>query len=83
MSYRTTVPSALASLEDLKLFVMTELAKVERDGKVLEVLELANTASAPVKPRNGYVVFTDGTAWNPGSGAGYYGYYGGAWVKLG
>lgn len=29
------------------------------------------------------VVFADGTAWNPGAGAGVYAYYGGAWNKLG
>ena len=26
---------------------------------------------------------TDGTAWNPGSGQGFYGYYGSAWHFLG
>lgn len=29
------------------------------------------------------VVFADGTDWNPGSGAGVYAYYSGAWNKLG
>lgn len=37
----------------------------------------------PTKRRNGMVVLADGTNWNPGSGAGYYGYNAGAWVKLG
>lgn len=35
---------------------------------------------APTKPREGMVVKADGTNWNPGSGAGFYGYVGGAWV---
>lgn len=39
--------------------------------------------AAPSKPRTGMVVLADGTYWNPGSGAGYYGYYGASWVKLG
>jgi hypothetical protein len=38
---------------------------------------------APEKPREGMVVLADGTNWNPGSGAGFYGYYSGAWNKLG
>lgn len=38
---------------------------------------------APVRPRLGMLVLADGTNWNPGSGAGFYGYYGGSWVKLG
>ena len=38
---------------------------------------------APDKPRNGMIVFADGTNWNPGSGQGYYGYKGGVWAFLG
>jgi len=37
----------------------------------------------PLKPRTGVVVLADGTDWNPGSGAGFYGYRGGAWQLLG
>lgn len=29
------------------------------------------------------IVFADGTDWDPGSGAGVYAYYSGAWNKLG
>jgi len=38
---------------------------------------------APSKPQEGMVILADGTDWNPGSGAGFYGYYGSSWVKLG
>ncbi|MGH9425716.1 MAG: hypothetical protein ACRD2L_05340 [Terriglobia bacterium] len=38
---------------------------------------------APAKPRDGMVVLADGTNWNPGSGAGFYGYRNGAWQFLG
>ena len=41
------------------------------------------TYVAPTKPREGDLRLADGTSWNPGSGAGFYGYYGSAWVKLG
>ncbi len=41
------------------------------------------TYVAPLKPRSGDFRLADGTSWNPGSGAGFYGYYGGSWVKLG
>ena len=37
----------------------------------------------PTRPRAGLVVLADGTDWDPGSGAGFYGYYAGAWHKLG
>lgn len=48
-----------------------------------EVLRLGTTYVAPSKPRSGDIRLADGTQWNPGSGAGFYGYYGSAWVKLG
>ena len=44
---------------------------------------LDETHVAPAKPRTGDVVLADGTNWDPGSGQGYYGYYGSAWHKLG
>lgn len=44
---------------------------------------LAPSERAPTKPRDGQVVFTTGTNWNPGSGGGYYGYRSGAWRFLG
>lgn len=38
---------------------------------------------APAKPREGMIVLASGAPqWNPGAGAGYYGYLGGAWTKL-
>lgn len=46
-------------------------------------LELQELHEAPAKVRAGMVVLADGTDWDPGSGAGFYGYYGAAWVKLG
>jgi hypothetical protein len=38
---------------------------------------------APAKPREGLIVLADGTSWNPGAGAGFYGYRGAAWHLLG
>ncbi len=46
-------------------------------------LLLATLYVAPPKPRDGTVVLADGVNWNPGSGAGYYGYRSGAWRFLG
>jgi hypothetical protein len=48
-----------------------------------QMLMLEMIYAAPTKFRVGAVVLADGTAWNPGSGAGVYCYYGSAWVKLG
>lgn len=38
---------------------------------------------APTKPRDGMLVLADGASWNPGSGAGFYGFRAGAWRFLG
>jgi hypothetical protein len=46
-------------------------------------LEVETLHAEPERVREGMVVLADGTDWNPGSGAGFYGYYGSAWVKLG
>lgn len=47
-----------------------------------EFLSLQPLNVAPAKPREGMVVLADGTNWDPGSGAGYYGYRDGAWRAL-
>lgn len=58
--------------------------------KIMEVLSgaqdritLKTWSVQPPKPREGDIVKADGTAWNPGSGAGSYQYRGGAWRFLG
>lgn len=44
---------------------------------------VAQYTAAPINPEEGDIVRADGTSWNPGSGGGFYGYHGGAWVFLG
>lgn len=60
-----------------------ELYRIKMAIDLLAVGHLDETNVAPTKPRTGDIRLADGTDWNPGSGAGFYGYYGGAWVKLG
>jgi hypothetical protein len=45
-------------------------------------IQHAVLTAEPTDKANGMIVYADGTSWNPGSGAGFYGYEGGAWVKL-
>lgn len=68
----------------LPAFLQQELQSIAQAiSQENEFLTLSMRYAAPQKPREGMVVLADGTSWNPGSGAGFYGYYGGAWVKLG
>lgn len=58
---------------------LREMAREEsRDFLLLRALH-----NAPKRVFDGLVVLADGSDWNPGSGAGYYGYYDGSWKKLG
>ena len=45
--------------------------------------QLDVTTVAPAKPRAGMIRYTDGVSWNPGAGAGFYGFHSGSWAKLG
>jgi hypothetical protein len=48
-----------------------------------ERITLAVLHAAPTKFRAGTIVLADGADWNPGAGAGFYGYHSGVWNKLG
>ena len=60
-----------------------QLERIEQALQVFGGFRLVETNREPSKPRTGDVRLADGTNWNPGAGAGFYGYYGGNWVKLG
>lgn len=69
---------------DLERWVFEELQAIAADltagvGAIL----LPELNAAPDRPRLGMVVLADGTNWNPGSGAGFYGYDGTSWTFLG
>lgn len=48
----------------------------------VEVQHLEPLAAEPGRLSDGMIVYANGTDWNPGSGAGFYGRESGAWVKL-
>lgn len=66
--------------EEFRLMVMEQFRDLSRAFQ--KVLPKVYTAE-PTKPFDGLIVVADGTGWNPGSGAGYYGYYNGTWKFLG
>lgn len=72
-----------SELKQVVQYFMQELEAIERAFDTFDMVKLKELNSVPDKPRAGQIVLADGTNWNPGSGAGFYGYYGGAWVKLG
>ncbi len=76
-------PEVFPRGQDLAEYLQRELLRIAAEFTLLEegrgkpILYVA-----PTKPRDGMLVYADGTAWNPGSGEGFYERRGGAWVKL-
>lgn len=81
MTYRAQVVPV--EIEQLSEFIEDQLREVETNFDLIDNVTLNELNVAPVKPRTGMIVLADGTNWDPGSGAGFYGYRGGAWVLLG
>ena len=83
MGYRFVGAPPTTDLVGLADWIQRELTAIELAFVDFDFIQLKETNVAPVKPRTGMIALADGTNWNPGSGAGFYGYYGGAWSKLG
>lgn len=71
------------STKNLCIYLLKELAAISGSIKALLEGRTMVHSREPDKPRQGQMVYADGTNWDPGSGEGVY-YYsaGGAWVKL-
>lgn len=70
--------------KDLARYLRNELQTISLVMSAIADGQIDVTTVAPAKPRDGMVRRADGTSWNPGgTGAGFYGYYGGSWKKLG
>ena len=69
---------------DLPQFLNQELQDINRAmNEPNEFISLGMLYAPPPKPFDGMIVLADGTSWNPGSGAGYYGFRAGSWRFLG
>lgn len=77
----TPAPTDAAQLQ---AWIQRELLAISQAWEQPQQFLMLNTLyEAPKKVREGMVVKADGTTWNPGSGAGFYGHRGGAWHFLG
>lgn len=82
MPYNPSRPPEIKDIEELRKFVEAEFRVIAEALNEVEAVELRPIFVAPAKPRDGMMVFADGTSFNPGGGAGVYERRGGAWVKL-
>lgn len=69
--------------DELPEYLQRELDRIAEIFSGIENILLAQLHVEPDKPREGLIVLADGIDWNPGSGAGFYGYRGGIWRLLG
>lgn len=76
-------PRQLQAGADVALFLAQELQNIAQSVNTPQALRLPMLYAQPKNPRDGDLVLADGTTWNPGSGAGFYGYRAGAWRFLG
>ena len=73
-----------SSLEALGRSLEIELNKLSLSiSQPASYFALKTIYAPPSRIFDGMVVKADGTTWNPGSGAGFYGYHSGTWNKLG
>lgn len=70
-------------------FIPDDMTRREFE-KIAQALESANERvtlqvlhKAPEKYREGTIICADGTNFDPGAGAGFYGFHSGTWNKLG
>ena len=84
MPYEPTPPDQdLSKPENLSRYLLEQLREISKFSWGVDYVHLPELNVEPVRPREGMIVLADGTNWDPGSGAGFYGYRGGSWVLLG
>ncbi len=87
MAYEAENPPALSGLDEdlqaLSEYLFREFQRIAIGFQEVENIHLKVLHADLDKPRNGMVILADGSDFNPGSGAGFYGRSAGAWVFLG
>lgn len=77
------VQPAPTNIENVAKWTEEQLRKVVDNLDLVDNITLKELHVEPDKPRNGQIILADGTDFDPGSGAGFYGRSAGVWVLLG
>jgi len=87
MAYEAGNPPSVSQgnqeLRALTDYLFRELLNISASFQEVSDIQLQVLHKDLDKPRNGMIILVDGSNFNPGSGAGFYGRSAGAWVKLG
>lgn len=82
--YPEPAPFALTEREqEFVDYITRELNRVSQTLLTQADISLEEKFVAPSKPQLGQITYADGTRWDPGAGAGFYGYDGTTWWILG
>ena len=79
------IPHGITTVEELVTYLndtLSTLLEQQEETTLTDILNLNLLNVEPSRPREGMIVHADGTNWNPGAGAGFYGYTSGSWTKL-
>jgi hypothetical protein len=82
MSYRPNKSPEIRNFDELRSWLEGELDAVSKAIEETIAVDLRPVFRPPERPRDGMIVYADGTLWNPGGGVGVYARVAGAWVKL-
>ena len=83
MRYEPENPPPIKENPVLATYLIQELRRIAEAFLGIEEILLVELNVEPDRPRDGMIILADGTNFNPGSGAGFYGRSAGAWVFLG
>ena len=82
MAYNPLDPPVSVPAE-VAIYLRQELQSIAEALAEVDEIQVVELNVEPIRPRNGQIILADGTNFNPGSGAGFYGRSAGAWVFLG
>lgn len=82
MTYTPGTTPKIDDADDLRKYVEDELKKIAQALNEQIAVDLRPVFRAPDRPREGMLVYADGSDWNPGSGEGVYVYKNAAWSPL-
>ena len=70
------------TLDELRQWMEEELERMARVLNETLAVDLRPINAEPTRPRDGMIIYADGTNFDPGAGEGVYAREAGAWVKL-
>lgn len=80
--YEPEAPPPNVESPVLAAYLAQELRRITEAFLGVEEILLVEKNVAPTKPRDGMIILVDGTNFDPGDGAGFYGRHEGSWVFL-